>query len=72
MQPDKLVMMANQIATYFATQPGTDQAERVAAHLNDFWEPRMRAKLSHHYENGGTGMSQLAREAMAFIRVPAD
>lgn len=72
MQPDKLVMMANQIGTYFATQPGDDRAERVAAHLNDFWEPRMRAKLSNHYKNGGTGMSQLAREAMAFIRVPAD
>ena len=71
MQPDKLVMMANQIATYFATQPGTDQAERVAAHLNDFWEPRMRAALANYHENGGTGLSELAKEAMPFMRVPA-
>ncbi|SEL30672.1 formate dehydrogenase subunit delta [Roseovarius nanhaiticus] len=71
MQPDKLVMMANQIATYFATQPGTDQAECVAAHLNDFWEPRMRAALANYHENGGTGLSELAKEAMPLMRVPA-
>ncbi len=72
MQPDKLIMMANQIATYFKTQPGTGQAESVAAHINDFWDPRMRAKLSTYVETDGTGMSELAIEAMAFIRVPKD
>lgn len=72
MQPDKLIMMANQIATYFQTQPGTDQAQHVAAHINDFWEPRMRAKLSAHGEAGGTGLSELAMDALAFIRLPSD
>jgi formate dehydrogenase subunit delta len=42
MSHDKLIYMANQIATFFSSQPGTDQAERVAAHIKDFWEPRMR------------------------------
>ena len=37
--------MANQIAAFFATQLGDDHAERVAQHLRDFWEPRMRAEL---------------------------
>ncbi|HEY9038430.1 MAG TPA: formate dehydrogenase subunit delta [Roseovarius sp.] len=72
MQPDKLIMMANQIATYFGTQPGTGQAEQVAAHINDFWEPRMRAKLAAHIAAGGTGLSPLVRDAFAFVRVPVE
>ncbi|WP_113911468.1 formate dehydrogenase subunit delta [Roseovarius dicentrarchi] len=72
MQPDKLIMMINQIATYFKTQPGTGQAESVAAHINDFWEPRMRAKLADHVAAGGKGLSPLALDACAFIRVPAE
>ncbi len=70
MQPDKLIMMANQIATYFKTQPGTDQAERVASHINDFWEPRMRRQLADHVNNGGQGLAPLALDAMTHIRVP--
>jgi formate dehydrogenase subunit delta len=37
MSPDKLVRMANQIATFFSSQPGARiKVERVAAHLNGF------------------------------------
>ncbi len=72
MQPDKLIMMINQIATYFKTQPGTGQAELVAAHINDFWEPRMRAKLAAHVAAGGAGLSPLALDACGFVRVPVD
>jgi hypothetical protein len=46
MSPDKLVRMANQIATFFATQPGEDRADRVAQHLRDYWDPRMRAQIA--------------------------
>ena len=52
MSPEKLVRMANQIATFFASQPGTDQAERVAAHLKDFWGPEMRSELKSHVAAG--------------------
>jgi formate dehydrogenase subunit delta len=41
MSPDKMIYMANQIATFFHSQKGPDQAARVAAHIKDFWEPRM-------------------------------
>ncbi|NEX47644.1 formate dehydrogenase subunit delta [Pseudotabrizicola algicola] len=71
MQPEKMVMMANQIATFFESQPDKNRAERVAAHINDFWEPRMRAKLLDHAAAGGAGLSPLAREACAHIRAPA-
>ena len=64
MQPDKLVRMANQIATFFRSQPGTDRADRVAQHLRDFWDPRMRAAIRAHLAAGGEGLDDLARAAV--------
>lgn len=72
MQPDKLIMMANQIASFFQSQPGTGQAESVASHINDFWEPRMRRQLADHVDKGGQGLAPLALDAMTHVRVPAD
>ena len=63
MSPDKMVTMANQIATFFKTQPGDDQAERVAGHIRDFWEPRMRDKLQAHIAEGGEGLDDLVLAA---------
>jgi formate dehydrogenase subunit delta len=70
MSPDKLVMMANQIATFFKSQPGSAQSEQVAGHINDFWDPRMRAALAAHVAAGGAGLDPLVLAAMAEIRVP--
>ena len=65
-QEDKLLRMANQIATFFRTQPGEDAAERIAGHLRDFWEPRMRDQL-HRYidEQGGKDLDALVIDAAA-------
>ena len=60
MTPEKMVRMANQIATFFESQPHADKAGQVAAHLIEFWEPRMLEKLSIHVSEGGDGMSELA------------
>lgn len=60
MSPDKMVRMANQIATFFESQPDADRAARVAAHLVEFWEPRMLAKLDAYIGSGGDGLSALA------------
>jgi formate dehydrogenase subunit delta len=59
MSPEKMVHMANQIATFFRTQPGTDRAARVAAHLTDYWEPRMLDQLHAHVAAGGAGLDDL-------------
>lgn len=67
----KLVRMANQIAGFFATQPGHAQAAEVAAHLKAFWEPRMLRAIQAHAEKGGEGLSPLAREALERLRQPA-
>jgi len=60
MSPDKMVRMANQIATFFETQPDADKAQRVADHLKEFWEPRMLDQLAAHLDAGGGGLSPLA------------
>lgn len=69
MAPDKMIRMANQIAAFFATQPG-DRPALVAAHINDFWEPRMRAQLIGHGAEGGDGLDPLVREALPHLRAP--
>lgn len=63
MSPEKMVHMANQIAIFFKTQPGGDAADRVAAHLRDFWEPRMRQQLRDHVAQGGAGLDDLVVQA---------
>ncbi|WP_375281801.1 formate dehydrogenase subunit delta [Pseudooctadecabacter sp.] len=60
MSPDKMVRMANQIATFFETQPDADKAQRVADHLKEFWEPRMLDQLAAYLDAGGDGLSPLA------------
>lgn len=71
MSPEKMLTMANQIATFFATQPDADRAGRVAAHVNDFWEPRMRRQLLDHIAAGGAGLNPLVIDAARQIREPA-
>ena len=67
----KLVRMANQIATFFATQPGETQAAEVAGHLKAFWEPRMLQALYAHVDAGGAGLSPLVLRAVERLRQPA-
>lgn len=71
MSPEKLTRMANQIAIFFETQPGDDGADRVAAHLSDFWDPRMRAALLEIAAREDHGLSPLALEAARRMRAPA-
>jgi formate dehydrogenase subunit delta len=72
MSPDKMVHMANQIAMFFKSQPGEDAAQKVAAHLNDFWEPRMRAQLIAYIAEGGAGLDPLVQAASDHLNVPVD
>ena len=49
---DRLVMMANQIGTFFVPQRRIDPAVAIAEHLRKFWDPRMRAAIVAHLEGG--------------------
>lgn len=68
---DKLVRMANQIASFFATQPGIDRTAETAAHITAFWDPRMRAQLADLMMQGGTGLSPLAHAAAERVQQDA-
>jgi formate dehydrogenase subunit delta len=66
----KLVYMANQIASFFQSQPKDEAAAGVAKHINDFWDPRMRRRLRELLDAGGEGLSPLALSAADHIRWP--
>ncbi len=65
---EKLVMMANQIAAFFAPQGEARAIPQIAAHINSFWDPRMRARIRAYLLSGGTGLDALARAALALQR----
>ena len=69
---EKLVYMANQIATFFANMPHDEGVEGVAKHINNFWEPRMRRQLFAILDAGGKGLHELVVEAAPAIRRPAE
>jgi formate dehydrogenase subunit delta len=64
MPPEKLVRMANQIATFFRSQKGIDQTKAVAGHLSDYWTKAMVQALGAYVAGGGTGLDPLARAAL--------
>ncbi len=68
MQPEKMIRMANQIATFFASKPHDEAVTGTAAHISDFWEPRMRKQLFDHIAAGGAGLLPLVIEASGKIR----
>ena len=64
----KLVMMANQIGTFFASQ-GADQAvSGTADHIRKFWDPRMRKAIFAHLDAGGEGLAPNVRAAIEKLR----
>lgn len=65
--PERLIYMANQIAGFFATQPGGTAAAGTAGHLKAFWTPRMRQELIAWLKAGGGGLDPLAAEAVRLL-----
>ena len=62
MDAQRLVAMANDIASYFASEPDREAGVAgVANHLEKFWDPRMRRQIVAHLDAGGGGFSELAR-----------
>lgn len=67
MDAERLVTMANDIANFFAAEPDRQVAiDGIAAHLQKFWEPRMRRQLlAYLHAHGGRGLHELAVAAAA-------
>jgi formate dehydrogenase subunit delta len=59
---EKLVYMANQIATNLGREP--DPVSATADHIAHFWDPRMKAMI---FADDGTGLSPTARSAIAML-----
>jgi formate dehydrogenase subunit delta len=66
--PDKLVYMANQIGNFFVSQGPDKAAAGIAEHIAKFWDPRMRAAIVAHLEEGGAGLDPSVREAIDKLR----
>lgn len=63
---DNLVKMANQIARFFESQPDRNEAiAGVLGHIQRFWEPRMRQAIAAYARSGGTGLREIAAEAVS-------
>lgn len=62
----KLARMANQIGSFFASEPDHALAvEGVASHLRRFWDPRMRTQLLAWVDQtGGPALTPLVLEAV--------
>jgi formate dehydrogenase subunit delta len=68
---DKLVYMANQIATFFESQGRDKAVAGTADHIKKFWDPRMRDAIFAHLQTGGTGLDPVAREAIEQLAAAA-
>jgi formate dehydrogenase subunit delta len=66
----KLVMMANQIGKFFVPQRNADPVAAIAAHLERFWDPRMRAAIIEHLNKGGADLDPPVRQAVARLKPP--
>ncbi len=68
MDADKLVTMANQIAAFHRRKPAEDAAREVAAHVERFWERRMRDAAYAHLDSGGAGLDASASAGLTLLR----
>lgn len=71
MSADKIARMANDIAKFMESKPHAEGVALLAAHINDFWEPRMRRQLFEKIDAGGGELRPLVMEAAGAIRRPA-
>lgn len=69
---DKLVYMANQIAREFSAQRPREAVEATWDHLWHFWDPRMRAMIVAHLREGGAGLGDVAKAAVAKLAGDAE
>ena len=66
MEAEKLVKMANQIASFFEADPDRAAAlDGIAGHIKRFWDPRMRREILAFVDrSGGEGLRPTALEAI--------
>ncbi|MEQ1756285.1 MAG: formate dehydrogenase subunit delta [Micropepsaceae bacterium] len=68
MPPEKLIMMANQIASFFRAQGEGAAPSAVADHLRKFWEPDMRRALVLALQTDGARMDPVVVRAAELLK----
>jgi formate dehydrogenase subunit delta len=63
MRPEKLLSMANQIATFFRSYPEEEGVAGVQHHLKAFWTPVMVSTLRTHLMRDAAAADPLVQEA---------
>lgn len=67
---EKLIRMANQIATFFESQPEETRLSGISTHINKFWEPRMRRRFFALLDADDAGFKPLVRDASRTVTRP--
>jgi formate dehydrogenase subunit delta len=70
MSPEKLAYMANQIGKFFAHQKPDQAVVSIAAHLRQFWDPRMRRDILAHFDDPEVHLDPPVRQAVDSLRAP--
>ena len=65
---DKLVYMANQIASNFARLGKPAAVHATADHIARYWDPGMRGKIFNRLDEPGHGLSDTASDAVSSLR----
>jgi formate dehydrogenase subunit delta len=64
MEAEKMIHNANQIALFWASYPHEEALAGVLSHIRRYWEPRMRNQIRDYVAHGGSGLHELALEAV--------
>lgn len=65
MDNSNLIKMANNIGSFFKSEPDRDLAiQGVEQHIRNFWEPRMRKQITEYLDNGGNELMDIVAEAV--------
>lgn len=71
MEIHHLARMANEIGRFFEQMPDRAEATNaIAAHIRNFWEPRMRRQIIEYAREGGPELSHIVREAILTLEPP--
>jgi formate dehydrogenase subunit delta len=64
---EKLVYMANQIASFFVAQGEAKAVPAIADHIRKFWDPEMRRKFLAEADKPGVELHPYVREAVNLL-----
>jgi len=65
MDNSNLIKMANNIGSFFQSEPDRELAiQGVEQHIRSFWEPRMRKQIIEYTQAGGAELLDIVAEAV--------